>query len=498
MRKTLKSFVSLGIIFVLLCSILFVNVSAAGSSISFSKSSLSVGDTLTATVTLNAGEAMYGVSCVINYDSNVLEYKSGASTGGAGTLNIIESPSGETSVSYKISFTAKTAGSSSVSLADCSYATIGDGGSVQKPLNGASASVSVTDAALSSNANLRALSLSEGKLSPSFSASRTSYTVLVKNSITQCKIYATAADPNSKVVVSGSSKLEVGTTTRTVTVTAPNGTQKVYSIAITRSETDDIESESGEGNPLETTIDGLPYTIATDLSTVPLFKGFSLSETTFNGATVPVIVDGNSNYTLFYLKGAESEELIPYTYNATDNIFTKLNYLVQGENTYILASVPAGYVLPENYFNTNLSVSGLDISCYANSKDKIPDFYYLYCYFDNAYGFYRYDNSQNVLQRFPELTLISEEEALANLNVKNNIISKFLNLSNNSKIIVVGLLLLILAVIALLVLVIVKLIMRRREFLEDDDMIFEDDFDNVTPENFTLLMEEEATDNSDK
>ena len=135
MNKNFKTLICLFLSVALIVSFAALNVSAAGSSISFSSNTVTKGNTLTVTLNLNAGEAMYGVSCVVNYDSSLLEYKTGQAVGGAGSLKIIESPSGETSVSYKLTFAAIASGSASVSITDCIYSTIGTNGSVDKTMD---------------------------------------------------------------------------------------------------------------------------------------------------------------------------------------------------------------------------------------------------------------------------------------------------------------------------------------------------------------------------
>lgn len=472
-----------------LVSGLCFSTSAAGSVISFSKSTLTVGDSLTVTVTIDAGEAMYGVSCIVNYNSDVLEYKSGNAVGGAGTLKIIESPSGETKVSYSLTFSAKAAGSCAVSVADCVYSALSE----DKGLNGASATVTVNNAALSSNANLKSLSVSTGKLSPSFSASRTSYTVSVGNDVTECAVYATAADSGAKVSVSGTSALKMGANTRTVTVTAPNGSQKTYTVTINRSSEEDTVSDDTTPDPLETNIEGVSYTVAADISSIPLFKGFAAEQIDYNGTQISVAKDTNGYYTLYYLKSADSDALVPYTYNETDKVFTKLLYCTQGEYSYIFADLPEDSTVPSDYYSTNVEISGMNVKSFADSKAGMSDFYYIYCFVDGSYNFYRYDSRENVLQRYPELTLQPLEELTVDENeASGGIIARFSTLSGNAKIIVLGLILVIIGAIALLVLFIIKLVRKKNDFEFDDNYFDSDGFDQTSISNFSLLTDEDS------
>lgn len=484
MRNIFKRTAVIFLCIIILTSAFVFNASAAGTIISFSKKSLTVGDTVTVTVTLNPGEAMYSVGCVINYDNNVINYTSGNASGGAGSVSIIESPSGETKVSYSLTFTAMAAGSCTVSVIDCKYATLGNNGAEEKGLSGASATLTVNDAALSSNANLSALSLSAGTLSPRFSASRTSYTVAVKNSVTECKVFATAADSNAKVEVSGEATLKIGKNTRTVTVTAPSGAQKVYTITINRSETDEVTSSEEtpsepQENKLETSIEGITYTVATDISGVALFKGFTASTAQYNSEEVAVATDSDGNYKLYYLKAPDSDALTPYTYDEENNLFIKLSYFTQGENSYIYADIPEGKTLADEYYTTNATINGNEVTCYGKSSSP-ADFYYIYCFADGHYGFYRYDSRENVMQRYPELELLDKEDLIVE-DKPDNILSRFKTLTTNAKIIIISLVLVLLAAIALIVLVIIKIVSRKDiPDFDEDELIMDNSFDNIT------------------
>ncbi len=498
MKKFTKSLIALSLIISVLASFFCFTASAAGTSISLSKSSLTVGDSLTATVTFDAGEAMYGVEGVVNYDSSVLEFVSSSNaSGGAGSLRIIEAPSGETKVSYSITFKALKAGSASISMSDCNYEALGENGATSKAFTASSASVTVKDVTLSGNANLSSMRISAGALSPAFSPSTTNYNVSVPNSVTELKIYVTTADSAATVSVQGSAALKIGSNTRTVVVTAPNGTQKSYTLNITRSETEaePDEPEDPEENPLETVIDGATYTIVNDLSSVPLFSGFTASKTDFNGTEVSVAVDADNVFVIYYLQAPDSTDFVPYTYNADAQVFEKLKYLTQGENSYIIAPIPEGFHLPDGYYKTTSNIASLQIDCYATGEAAMSDFSYIYCFTNGRYGFYRYDTRENVLQRYPELELLSVDAEVLDEDENSAgglalFISRFMALTNNAKIIIVSLAVLILCAIILVVLLIVKFSKKNLPAAEEDDILDLDDFDNTTViDGFTFAHE---------
>jgi|CXWL01.1.fsa_nt_gi hypothetical protein len=106
--------------------------------------------------------------------------------------------------------------------------------------------VTVNRAAPSSDANLAALTVTGGPLVPDFSSNTTIYTVDVPSSVDSVTVSATKSDPNAVMSgdVTAGTGIPAGQATfplillfpRTVliTVTAPNGDSKIYSVTITR------------------------------------------------------------------------------------------------------------------------------------------------------------------------------------------------------------------------------------------------------------------------
>ncbi|RFZ85739.1 hypothetical protein DYU05_09125 [Mucilaginibacter terrenus] len=96
----------------------------------------------------------------------------------------------------------------------------------------------------SSNADLAGITLSEGSLKPSFSAGIITYTAGVSNSISGITITAPAAAATSTITINGTAvpsgspsgiiPLVVGDNPIAIVVTAENGTQKTYTVTVTR------------------------------------------------------------------------------------------------------------------------------------------------------------------------------------------------------------------------------------------------------------------------
>jgi uncharacterized protein YjdB len=97
----------------------------------------------------------------------------------------------------------------------------------------------------SDNANLSELAVSDGTLTPAFSANTTSYTVDVDYSVTSIYISATADDRNASVSGAGNKSLDVGSNYFDIEVLAEDeATTKTYSIEVVRAAPIDVSSVS--------------------------------------------------------------------------------------------------------------------------------------------------------------------------------------------------------------------------------------------------------------
>ena len=112
------------------------------------------------------------------------------------------------------------------------------------PEGAASSEASATAKGRSSNADLSDLSISQGTLSPDFTAAETTYTATIANDAGSLTVTPTAADGNATITVndtavtsgsaSGAITVNVGSNTIEVVVTAEDGTEKTYTITVTR------------------------------------------------------------------------------------------------------------------------------------------------------------------------------------------------------------------------------------------------------------------------
>lgn len=93
---------------------------------------------------------------------------------------------------------------------------------------------SSTTSTKSRNAYLSKLQINQEGLTPNFNKNKTSYAVTVGENINDLKVTATAEDSKSKVAISGNTGLKNGDNKVYITVTAQDGTKKVYTITVTK------------------------------------------------------------------------------------------------------------------------------------------------------------------------------------------------------------------------------------------------------------------------
>ena len=84
------------------------------------------------------------------------------------------------------------------------------------------------------NANLSKLQINQEGLTPNFNKDKTNYCVTVSDKVDELKITAEPEDLNAKVSVVGNTELKNGDNKIDITVTAQNGSKKVYTIIVTK------------------------------------------------------------------------------------------------------------------------------------------------------------------------------------------------------------------------------------------------------------------------
>lgn len=377
--------------------------------------SVASGATFTVTVKVSgSGSTKIGsMEGYVEYDASKIEFVSGSGangTGGSVKLSAYDSNgTGSASLSCTMTFTAKAAGSSTITFRPTEVVDENF-----QPVNTSNASASVTvnaPAELSGNANLSSLKASSGTLSPAFSPNTTSYTVTVPNSVEHVYLSAKAQASGADIKDSGSGAqtLPVGTTTRVITVTAPNGATKKYTVKITRQAADgetvsQPPASSEEALPVRpevtVSVEGKTMIVVEDLTDVEIPAGFTADVLTINDNSV-VCVCNAAKVPLLYLSDGESAGF--YVYDSETITFIPLETISVNGVSYLVLTKPRNAALPQGFVAGEVTLGEKALSGWRSQTDK--DYYLLYLCGPGTYkGFYLYDSAEGTLQRYAALS----------------------------------------------------------------------------------------------
>ena len=410
---------------ILLVSLLGVlPVCAAGSvSVWVGSTTVIIGDTVTVTLAYDGGgEGIGSLDAKLSYNASVFEYLSctgATANGGAGVVKISYYSTEvvpATTLSIALNFKALAPGDGNFSLT--TEGMYSDESTLLEN-HVKSVEVAASNPTLSDNANLKSLKPSKGTLTPKFDPDVTEYTISVGYDVTSLSLSATADHSDAKTSISGKNALEVGKNTRTVTVTAPNGSTKKYTVVITRAKapsttsgTNPTTTGSTTAPPpedaLDVTVDGLHMVISDTQASVELPKGFSWSTITINRVDVPAAVNKDTGMTLLYLIAEEDKDSGYFIYDVEADRFSRFRDLTVVGGTYLLYDLPADQELSGMIRSTLDYVEG-QVSAYVYRNISLSDFYVVWAApMGGQAGWYTYDKREGTIQRHHTATVVGD------------------------------------------------------------------------------------------
>ena len=439
MKKIL--FIAIAIIL----AIPFINVPAFAdsASISLSKSNVLINNQVTVTVNYSSNLSLYTTAGTLTFNSSVLKYVSGGSSVSGSTVSLYKDLNGEQRTSFSIVFTAIAEGSSSIS------ARIDGSDGNTKGSASSSTVVKVSKPAPSSNANLSSLKIDGVDISPAFSQDNTTYSASVANSVESVSIKATAAGSGSTVTGIGDKSLNEGDNSFAITVTAPSGAKKTYTLNIRRR----LEGEFTVEELLTVTVNAEQKKICSDISALPVINGFTQTSTTYKDVQVGVLKDSEEKYTLYYLTDENGENPKLYTLNS-DGQFELIPMLTFAEKSLIVEDAENTTTVPADYKITDFELNGKKLKAFAFKDDSMKDFYIICCFDGESREYYLYDSLTGVIARYPIFASLLNAKPVS--KETPTLINQFKSLPLVFKAIMASCPLLLLAVIILAVLIIVS------------------------------------------
>ena len=418
MKQFLKRGLAILTAFILCLQFGKIDAQAANVVIALSASTVSVGNNVTATISVS-GSDISAYTIYVSYNSSVLQYNSasGSAIVNGGTVTA----SGTSAGSFSISFTAIANGSGSITTSGSDVYDI-NGNAISISHAGATVTVATAsnngdtnngnatteagettetteDDGRSADCDLASLQVSPGTLTPAFSADRTTYSLQVDEDVTSVVVSASAADGNATTSVSGANSIQKGKNTVRVTVTAENGAVKVYTI--------NVQAGEDVGDPVAT-IDGKEYSFVMNEDGLEAPEGFTAGTTTYKDWDVLSYESPNKKITVVCLKDEDGENHW-FIMDAEKDVFTPYQEYSSQYNRYIITAVPDGVAIPDGFKETTLKIGDNSVVAYQSDDIADKDLYLVYAInVEGEEGFYEYDAKEQAFLRYVPM-IVSEE-----------------------------------------------------------------------------------------
>lgn len=435
MKKLLSSLVIIALLVGLLGAI---PVSAAGTvNVWVGSTNVIINDAVTVTIVYNGGgEGIGSLDAKFYYNTETFEYSSctgATANGGAGVVTISyysmeATPSNELTITLKLKAIKPGDGNFKLTTAElCSD----DNTLLANHIK--TIDVTASEPTLSDNANLKSLVPSRGTLTPKFDPNKTEYTISVSNSVASLSLSATTEDADAKTAISGKNALTVGKNTRVVTVTAPNGNTKKYTVVITRAAAPTTTAGSSNTAPtvttptlpventLEVSVDGKKMTVLDTQASVDLPDGFTWSNLTINRLEVPAAINKTSGMTLLYLVGDDKADEGFYIYDADADLLTRYRPLDTTVSHYLIYNPPADQPAPAGTTLGKMPYTNHYVGAYVYEDAALKDFYILWAApIGGEADWYTYDKKEGTLQRY-HATPGSGEQVILPTNTQSHV-----------------------------------------------------------------------------
>ncbi len=320
MKKNIKILSMVLIIFlIMICK---SEVKAASATVSADKSSITLGETVTITTTINAaswdislgGAISQGYADTTDDAENATKtytYSFKPTEAGTYTINLSGNATDSTSsaatpVSDKVTINVSQTNTGSTS-----------GGSSTNPQTPTQPTTTSNNTTKSNNANLGNFGIRPNDFT-GFTPSKTEYSTTVPNNVTSIEVYATKGQSGQTITGTGTKELQEGENTFKVVVTAENGTtQKTYTLTVTR---EAVAEENSEETP--------------EVGATELTEGFGLSNLEIEGVELsPRFSTDVYEYTAKYTGDANQLNIkTTPTEEGTNVEITGNENIVDGEN----------------------------------------------------------------------------------------------------------------------------------------------------------------------
>ncbi len=512
------------VMFVILTS---QTVYAADATVSVSSGTVEEGSNVEVSVTIAYGsEPENAYQIQLNYDREILEFVQGEASGTDGVLYMSSYASASASETIKLTFKAKNAGTSALTIAD--GAIVSDRNEVLPDniviTNG---SITVTAKVTSSSNNFlsklevqgvredgstQAYNITQRETNiVGFDKNQTKYMGYVANDIVKFAVTAIPEDNTATVNITGVDLAEGGANVTTITVTAQNGEVRTYVINTYRVPSEgDVEPEtpaepetpsepesettSTPATPVdkEVTIGNDIYIVSNIAEETLLPEGFSRFDYTYDGQSYVAAKGEAKKLTIMQLVKKGTDERSLYVYDEANNVFYKFVNIQIINKMYTITEKPENVVIPADFEATLVNIEGEMLNVWANKNEEgIYMFYGMN--WNGEQGLYLYDSKEKTAMRYLALTssevsntVTPEPNTDSNATTNNGNATEGAELSKKNIIIFAEA-----GVIVVLIIVIIILIIKAKNPDFDEDEEDEEDEDDDEKKSDDILSDEE-------
>ena len=393
MKKFKLKFIKMAAVFIVAAGIWNLSgfIHAASLSVTASASTIYVGDSVTFTVSASGGAGNVSVSGAAN-GTYWLENSSQSFTVTASAEGTLTVSASGTLGDFNTEEDVTVSGSASVQV-DARPTETPKNETPQKQETQKPEEKKQEEKKLSSNANLASLSISQGTLSPKFSASKTQYTVNLNGDVSSIKVNATAADSKAVVYGTGTKSLKPGKNTISVSVAAEDGSTKEYTITVNVDETPLVYvSYNGAKLGFVRSLDGVDKPA----------KSFEAVKIKVDGKEVKAWKSNLLKKTVVYLQDDKTKEKNYYIYNTdTNTVETMLRPMALLGNNVFVVDVPKNLQTREGMNFTTVKIDNYELNGWT-FKDTAFENYALIYVMDEKGNmvYYQYEATEKTLQLY--------------------------------------------------------------------------------------------------
>ena len=387
MNKRLKQIVCTIFMMCMCISLQIGDVHAAGVSAKPNKSSITLGSSFNVTVTANDCYATISAST----NNGSISGGGADADNGSVTFSVKPSHAGTCTVTFKGTYAAYSGNSADVSYSKTVTVQVNE-----KSSSGGTSTPSTTpstptvDNRSKENA-LSSLTVSEGQLSPSFSANTTKYTVNLDGDKTKITINAKAKDSKAKVSGTGEKDLKVGKNTFVVKCTAENGSNRNYTIEVNVDEKPVVFAKLGEQN----------LGVVRNLEGVNAPSGFEKGKTKISDQEVDAWTNEKLKLTVCYMVSDDNKKAF-YVIEDGKISYEYKNVEIDGRH-FIVIPIEENQKERAGFQFQTVQIRELKLDGWVYVDQAMKNYVQVYLMNENGdKNFYDFETSENQLQIYTE------------------------------------------------------------------------------------------------